>query len=103
MSILDLKQAETTKLVLGPGLAGTLMTCDEFDAADEVDEDFTYELIHGVLVMSPPPVEEERGPNEELGVLLHLYKMQHPQGGALMTPWVNSMFARPKTVTGRTG
>ena len=71
MSTIDLEQAETTKLVLGPGLAGTLMTPDEFDAVDEVDEDYTYELIHGVLIVSPPPLEEERGPNEKLGVLLY--------------------------------
>jgi Uma2 family endonuclease len=83
MSTIDLEQAETTKLVLGPGLAGTLMTPEEFDAVDEVDEDFTYELIHGVLVVSPPPLEEERGPNEKLGTLLDNYKMQHPQGSAL--------------------
>jgi Uma2 family endonuclease len=83
MSTIDLEQAETTKLVLGPGLAGTLMTADEFDAVDEVDEDFTYELIHGVLVMSQPPLEEERGPKEKLGALLDNYKVQHPQSSAL--------------------
>ena len=43
-----------------------------------------YELIHGVLVVTPPPLEEERGPNEaRLGGLLYLYRMQHPQGSAL--------------------
>ncbi len=59
------------------------MTPNEFHAADEVDENFCYELIHGVLVVTPPPLEEERGPNEELGVLLHYYRMQHPLGAAL--------------------
>ncbi len=59
------------------------MTPGEFHDADEVDEDFRYELIHGVLVVTPPPLEEERGPNEELGGLLYLYRMQHPQGAAL--------------------
>ena len=83
MSVVEIEQPEETRLVLGPELAGTLMTPDEFHDADEVDEDFRYELIHGVLVVTPPPLEEERGPNEELGVLLHLYRMQHPQGSAL--------------------
>jgi Uma2 family endonuclease len=83
MSVAEIEQPGKTMLVLGPGLAGTLMTPEEFRAADEVDELFRYELIHGVLVVTPPPLEEERGPNEELGVLLHLYRMQHPQGTAL--------------------
>jgi Uma2 family endonuclease len=83
MSILEIEHPEETRLVLGPALAGTLMTPEEFDAADEVDEDFNYELIHGVLVVTPPPLEEERGPNEELGLLLRLYRMQNPQGSAL--------------------
>jgi len=83
MGVVEIEQPETTRLVLGPDLAGTLMTPGEFHDADEVDEDFRYELIHGVLVVTPPPLEEERGPNEELGVLLHLYRMQHPQGSAL--------------------
>ncbi len=83
MGVVEIEQPDATRLVLGPGLVGTLMTPDEFHDADEVDEDFRYELIHGVLVVTPPPLEEERGPNEELGVLLHLYRMQYPQGSAL--------------------
>lgn len=67
------------KLVLGPELAGTLMTPEEFDAVDEHDEGYVYELIHGVLVVSPPPLESERGPNDELGFLLRLYWQQQPQ------------------------
>ncbi len=59
------------------------MTIDEFDAADECDELYRYELVHGVLVVTPPPSEGERGPNEELGFLLKLYKKDHPQGSAL--------------------
>ncbi|MBV8196014.1 MAG: hypothetical protein JOY80_10880, partial [Candidatus Dormibacteraeota bacterium] len=52
MGVVEIEQPEETKLVLGPGLAGTLMTPDEFHAANEVDEDFRYELIHGVLVVT---------------------------------------------------
>ena len=83
MSVLEIVHPEAAQLVLGPGLAGALMTPQEFDAIDEVDENYNYELIHGVLVATPPPLEEERGPNEELGLLLRLYKMQEPRGSAL--------------------
>lgn len=71
------------KVVLGPGLAGTLMSPEEFDAVDEYDEDYRYELIHGVLVVNPVPLPEETGPNEMLGHLLIAYREQHPQGSAL--------------------
>jgi Uma2 family endonuclease len=83
MSILTIDDARARALVLGPGLAGTLMSADEFDNVDDADENWTYELVHGVLIVVPPPLEEERGPNEELALMLRLYKMQHPQGSAL--------------------
>jgi Uma2 family endonuclease len=70
-------------VVLEPGLAGTLMTPAEFDAAEEGDELYNYELVNGVLVVTPPPLEAERDPNEELGHLLRTYREQHPQGAAL--------------------
>jgi Uma2 family endonuclease len=68
---------------LGPELAGTLMTSEEFDAVEEADENYVYELINGILVVSPPPLEGERGANEELGYLLRLYRQHHPQGSSL--------------------
>ena len=71
------------RLVLGPELAGTLMTPEEFDAVEDCDELFVYELIHGVLVVNPPPSEGERGPNELLGRLLFAYQEQNPQGSAM--------------------
>jgi Uma2 family endonuclease len=70
-------------LVLGPELAGTLMTPEEFDAADDAEEGYVYELINGVLVVSPSPSEMERGPNELLGVWLYLHQTQHPEGRQL--------------------
>jgi hypothetical protein len=51
---------------LGPELAGALLAPEEFDAAEIADELHVYELINGVLVVSPPPSEGERGPNELL-------------------------------------
>src|SRR6185437_496531 len=74
---------EQPRVILGPGLAGTLMTPDEFDAVEEYDEDYRYELIHGVLVVNPVPSAEETGPNELLGHRQLNYREHHPQGNAL--------------------
>lgn len=71
------------ELVLSPELAGTLMTTNEFDSAEDSEVGHVYELINGVLVVSPPPSEGERGPNEELGYLLRVYRDGHPQGRSL--------------------
>jgi Uma2 family endonuclease len=68
--------------VFGPSSAGTLMTPREFDKAEFV-EGYRYELIKGVLIVSPSPLENERDPNEELGHLLRNYRDDHPEGKAL--------------------
>jgi len=68
---------------IGPASAGLLMTPEEFDAITKYDERYSYELIHGVLVVNPIPSEQEAEPNELLGGLLHLYREQHPQGATL--------------------
>src|SRR5207248_3191655 len=64
---------------------GILMTPEEFDAADYEDYDplWSYELINGVLVVSPIPLEQEADPNEELGYMLRTYQDNHPNGKAL--------------------
>jgi Uma2 family endonuclease len=59
------------------------MTPEEFDAITNYDDRYRYELVRGVLVVTPPPAEAERDPNEELGHLLRSYKEHHPQGAAL--------------------
>jgi Uma2 family endonuclease len=69
--------------VLGFESAGALMTPEEFDAVTEYDPDYCYELIHGVLVVTPVPLAEETDPNEELGHLLRTYREQHPEGRIL--------------------
>ena len=74
------------ELVLGPEMNGTIMTPEEFDAAEDWDEDYVYELINGVLIVSPAPSEGERGPNDLLGRLLLNYQEDHPQGAALDVP-----------------
>src|SRR5882724_7474828 len=70
-------------LKLTPELAGILLSPEEFDAVEECDELYNYELVHGVLVVAPPPDIGEREPNEQLGYLLRFYKDHHPQGAAL--------------------
>jgi Uma2 family endonuclease len=67
---------------LGPRQAGRLMTLDEFEVAD-FKPGFRYELIHGVLIVNPPPLDAERDGNEELGHWLRSYKESHPQGKCL--------------------
>ncbi len=65
---------------LCPYSAGTLMTAEEFDAVEEWDESYAYELIHGVLVVTPIPLESEADPNDELGMWLREYRRDNPQG-----------------------
>ena len=47
---------------------GLLLSPAEFDAIDDWDENYSYELINGVLVVNPVPGPAEVDPNEELGV-----------------------------------
>jgi Uma2 family endonuclease len=71
------------RIVLGLGMAGIYLTPEEFDAIEDVDREYRYELINGRLIVTPPPLEAERGPNEELGHRLLTYRDSHPQGSAL--------------------
>lgn len=68
---------------LGPWANGVLMSPDEFDRATEWDENFRYELVRGLLIVSPPADEGERFPNDLLGHWLRNYQTQHPQGKCL--------------------
>lgn len=69
-----------TNVVACPRLAGTLMTLEEFDAIRTWVPGWRYELIHGVLIVSPLPREGEMDPNEELGRWLRNYQEDHPDG-----------------------
>lgn len=69
--------------VLGPEHNGIRMSTDEFDAITEYDDGYNYELNHGVLVVNPIPLPEERGPNGELEYLLRFYREHHDQGSSL--------------------
>src|SRR5688572_6939887 len=68
---------------LGPDAAGLLMTPEEFDAITDYDDQYRYELIRGVLVVTPIPLEAESDPNEELGHWLRTYRDDHPMGSVL--------------------
>src|SRR2546430_3332169 len=70
------------RIVLGPRSAGMLLSTEEFDAIQEYDENYVYELIHGVLIVSPIPSPEETGPNDLLGYHLYTYRVSHPEGRA---------------------
>ena len=67
------------RLRLGPRSAGMLLTTAEFDRA-RFREGWRYELINGVLVVSPTPARKERDPNEELGYLLRDLPGRSPSG-----------------------
>jgi Uma2 family endonuclease len=73
-----------SKVRLGPESAGVLMTPEEFDAVTDFVESFNYELIHGVVVVTPMSSRSERSPNELLGIWLYMYQQQHPAGQCLV-------------------
>jgi Uma2 family endonuclease len=62
---------------------GIVMTPEEFDAIEDWDDRYRYELVHGVVVVSPIPLEGVADPNEELGRWLRNYGDEHPQGKSL--------------------
>lgn len=62
---------------------GILMSPEEFDAIDDYDECYRYELIRGVVIVNPIPVDAQSDPNEELGRLLRNYQEDHPEGHRL--------------------
>ena len=59
------------------------MTPDEFEAIEQWDEDYRYELVHGVLIVTRPAGIGERKPNDELGHWLLVYRDSHPEGSHL--------------------
>jgi Uma2 family endonuclease len=79
MSVGTLKRAGTK---IGAESNGLVMTPQQFDRA-EFEEWWRFELINGVLVVSPIPSEQEIDPNDQLGFLLRYYKRYHPKGSCL--------------------
>jgi Uma2 family endonuclease len=83
------------RLRLGPRSAGMLLIAAEFDRA-RFREGWRYELINGVLVVSPTPSRKERNPDDRLGQWLWNYQEQHPQGSSLDTALPEEMIEGKK-------
>lgn len=71
-------------LLLDANSNGLLMSREEFEAIteDDCDPRFRYELLNGVVIVSPPPSDAESDPNDELGHLLRAYQ-EKPEGKCL--------------------
>src|SRR5262245_50340721 len=76
-------RADDYRLRLDAGANGMRMTAEEFESITDCDEHFRYELINGVIIVSPAVSTGEADPNEDLGYLLRYYQENHPQGRAL--------------------
>src|SRR3954467_3793619 len=73
---------KATRPKYGPQLAGSLMTVGEFDALppSRFVKGYRYEVINGVLIVTPPVSDAEADPNDELGHLLRAYREADPRG-----------------------
>ncbi|MGE3805192.1 MAG: Uma2 family endonuclease [Gemmataceae bacterium] len=79
-----MKTAEASSTIyLDRDWNGALLTPKEFDDIEEYDERYRYELIHGVVVVSPLPSNRESDPNQTLGHWLLTYQETHPKGGVI--------------------
>jgi Uma2 family endonuclease len=65
---------------LHAGSTGLVMTPEEFDAIEDYDRAYRYELLNGVVIVTPPAEIGERSPNDELGYLIRRYRDDHPEG-----------------------
>jgi Uma2 family endonuclease len=79
------RKADPLPRRVGLRSTGMLMTAEEFDATPphRWNPRFRYEIINGVLVVSPRPSPAERDPNEELGHWLRSCRDAHPNGSSL--------------------
>ncbi len=65
---------------LGPANAGMRLSEDEFLTHNDWEEGPRYELLGGMLIVSPATSQEERFPNHRLGTWLDNFQMNHPNG-----------------------
>jgi Uma2 family endonuclease len=70
------------------------MTPEEFDRA-ELADGWRYEVIHGVLVVSPIPPINERDANDHLNYWLRTYRDVHNQGTSLDATLYDEMIKTP--------
>lgn len=79
MSIAEL----STILRVNPEDNGLRMTPEEFDAIEDWDREYVFELVQGVLIVSPAPGPGERKPNDVLGQWLLNYQESHSEGSCI--------------------
>jgi Uma2 family endonuclease len=78
-----LEPESTTTRPFGPWANGMELSPEEYDAATDWEPGYRYELLQGLLIVSPPAGLGERSPNDYLGYMLWRYAESHPQGKAL--------------------
>ena len=81
MSTLNVRRRR--KAQLGAWSNGMRMSPEEFDERTDFDELYAYELINAVLIVSPPPGESERDPNDELAYLFRSHQLNHELGSRI--------------------
>jgi Uma2 family endonuclease len=80
-SVLELEPEDVSRLMAE--MNGTSMSVEEFRAVEDCEPGYRFELIHGVLIVSPAPAAGERDPNGELEYLLRHYQRSHSNGRSL--------------------
>lgn len=65
---------------LSLGSAGLSMSKEEFRAVQDFDDHYRYELIRGVVIVTPPASNSEAKANHQLGTMLDRYAEEHPNG-----------------------
>jgi Uma2 family endonuclease len=80
-SVLDLEPEDIARLTAD--MNGMPLSVKEFRAVDDCEPGYRFELIHGVLIVSPAPAAGERDPNGELEYLLRHYQRSHADGAAI--------------------
>ena len=63
--------------------AGMPMTPAEFDTVTDYDENFRYELLRGILIVSPIPSGHHEFAVDHLGYYLRKFQYEHPNGGVI--------------------
>ncbi len=90
-----------SRIRIGPGSAGRLMTPEQFDALrpEQFIGKNRYELINGVLVVSPRAGIGERNPNDELGYSASdSIEIPIPRLSSSTEPCRSRLFPRPTAV-----
>jgi len=75
--------AKTKSIRLSRRSNGMELTPEDFDAVTDWDPAYRYELIRGVVIVSPIPSEGEASSVDRLGYLLQRYQEDHPNGKSL--------------------